>query len=414
MTNIKDICLVAKEAANSFMKISTEQKNAILAGIKEEIMSNVDKIYEYNRLDLIQAKENGRNDAFIDRLTLTDSRIRSMADGIDAIIKLTDPVGEIEQEYTLPNGLEVRKIRSPLGVIGIIYEARPNVTVDAAALCIKSSNAVILRGSKDAVNTNKYLVSLMKSVLTKQGFNQGLVGFIEGADRAFTQEMLKQEGLIDVVIPRGGEQLKKFVLEHAAMPVIASAGGNCHTYVESSCDKEMALKVVLNAKLNRPSVCNALETILCDRKMASEFLPICLKELQDRGVEIRGDNEVKQLFADTALINDEEYHKEYNDLIVKVKIVADIDEAIKHINYYGTNHSEAIITEDSDKAQRFAREVDAAAVYVNASTRFTDGFELGLGAEMGISTQKLHVRGPIGLKELTSLKYVVAGKGHVR
>ena len=208
MTNIKDICLAAKEAANSFMKISTEQKNAILAGIKEEIMSNVDKIYEYNRLDLIQAKENGRNDAFIDRLTLTDSRIRSMADGIDAIIKLTDPVGEIEQEYTLPNGLEVRKIRSPLGVIGIIYEARPNVTVDAAALCIKSSNAVILRGSKDAVNTNKYLVSLMKSVLTKQGFNQGLVGFIEGADRAFTQEMLKQEGLIDVVIPRGGEQLK--------------------------------------------------------------------------------------------------------------------------------------------------------------------------------------------------------------
>lgn len=414
MYTINEICAQAKNAANHFMSVTTEEKNFILKGIKDKIISNTDKLMEYNSKDIELAKESGRNSAFIDRLTLTPSRIKSMIDGIDAIISLPDAVGMVEEDYIIPNGMQVKKVRSPLGVIGIIYEARPNVTIDAAALCIKSSNAVILRGSKDAMNSNGYLVALMKEVLIQNGFNDGLIGFIEGADRAYTQEFLQQEGLIDVVIPRGGEELKKYVLKHATMPVIASSGGNCHTYVDSEADIEMAVKVVVNAKINRPSVCNALETILCNKAVADIFLPKCLTELQYKGVEIRGGQEVKKVFDDTVLCGDDEFYVEYNDLIVKVRIVDNIKEAITHINKYSTNHSEAIITQNKTKADIFVKEVDSAAVYVNASTRFTDGFELGLGAEMGISTQKLHVRGPIGLKELTSLKYVVIGNGHIR
>lgn len=414
LSAINEICKNAKKAANAFMSVSSEEKNLILKGIKEQIIINKDKIVEYNKKDIQKAKQNGRNSAFIDRLTFTDQRIKAMSDGIDAIIKLDDAVGMIEDEYTIANGMQVKKVRSPLGVIGIIYEARPNVTIDATALCIKSSNAVILRGSKDAMSSNSYLVSLMKDVLKQRGYDDSLVGFIEGADRSYTQEFLQQGSLIDVVIPRGGEALKKYVLKNATMPVIASSGGNCHTYVESSADIDMAIKVITNAKLDRPSVCNALETILCDRALAKEFLSKCLKELQNKNVEIRGNKEVKEIFSDTIIVNDEEFFVEYNDLIVKVKIVNNIEEAIAHINYYGTNHSEAIITQDNTKADMFTKQVDSAAVYVNASTRFTDGFKLGLGAEMGISTQKLHVRGPIGLKELTSLKYVVTGSGHIR
>lgn len=414
MNLIRDICKAAKKAANSFTQVSEEQKNKILLLIKDEIKKHKDQIMSYNQRDIQAAKKNGKNTAFIDRLTMTPERIAVMCDGLEAVAMLKDPVGEVEESYTLKNGLQVSKVRSPLGVVGIIYEARPNVTVDAAALCIKSSNAVILRGSKDAMTTNAYLVELMKGVLKRNGFDSNLIGFIDGESRERTKEFLRQGDYVDVIIPRGGEALKKFVLEWATMPVIASAGGNCHNYVESSADFDMAKTVIINAKLNRPSVCNALETLLCDRKIAKEFLPHCLSELKKLGVEIRGDKEVKQIFEDTIEVEESEFYKEYNDKIIKVKIVSGIDEAIEHINTYGTNHSEAILTKDMALAKRFTREVDSAAVYVNASTRFTDGFELGLGAEMGISTQKLHIRGPIGIKELTSLKFVISGNGQIR
>jgi glutamate-5-semialdehyde dehydrogenase len=411
---IRNICATAKQAANAFMSATTAQKNAILLGIKKEILANVESIMASNAKDIELAKDGGRDTAFIDRLTLNDKRIKAMCDGLDAVIALEDCVGTVAEKYTLPNGLNVSRVHSPLGVVGIIYEARPNVTVDAAALCIKSSNAVILRGSKDALNSNGFLVGLMKKVLTEQGADQALVGFIDGAERELTKTMLEQEGLIDVVIPRGGEALKKFVLTHARMPVIASAGGNCHTYVEKTADFKMAANVVLNAKIQRPSVCNAIETLLCDKAIAAEFLPICLKTLQNHGVEIRGTQSVKHIYAATKLIDSDEFYTEYNDMIIKVAIVQDIKEAINHINTFSTGHSDAIITHDAAQAERFAKEVDSAAVYINTSTRFTDGFELGLGAEMGISTQKLHVRGPIGLKELTSLKYVIRGEGQIR
>lgn len=411
---IRNICAAAKQAANAFMSATTAQKNAILLGIKKEILANVEGIMASNAKDIELAKDGGRDTAFIDRLTLNDKRIKAMCDGLDAVIALEDCVGTVAEKYTLPNGLNVSRVHSPLGVVGIIYEARPNVTVDAAALCIKSSNAVILRGSKDALNSNGFLVGLMKKVLTEQGADQALVGFIDGAERELTKTMLEQEGLIDVVIPRGGEALKKFVLTHARMPVIASAGGNCHTYVEKTADFKMAANVVLNAKIQRPSVCNAIETLLCDKAIAAEFLPICLKTLQNHGVEIRGTQSVKHIYAATKLIDSDEFYTEYNDMIIKVAIVQDIKEAINHINTFSTGHSDAIITHDAAQEERFAKEVDSAAVYINTSTRFTDGFELGLGAEMGISTQKLHVRGPIGLKELTSLKYVIRGEGQIR
>ncbi|MDD4316729.1 MAG: glutamate-5-semialdehyde dehydrogenase [Clostridia bacterium] len=347
---VKDICFAAKQAANAFMNVSAAQKNGILEGIKQQILSNVSSIIKHNAVDIALAQGAGRNAAFIDRLTLNDKRIRAMCDGLDAVVALEDAVGKAEEEYLLPSGLNVKKVRSPLGVIGIIYEARPNVTVDAAALCIKSSNGVILRGSKDALNSNRYLVSLMKKVLAEQGFDAALVGFIDGADRALTQEMLSQEGLIDVVIPRGGEELKKFVLQHAAMPVIASSGGNCHAYVEKTADFDMATKIVVNAKIQRPSVCNALETLLCDKDIAAEFLPNCLAELHSLGVEIRGTEEVKSVYPATKVIGAEEFYTEYNDMIIKTAIVGGIDEAIRHINTYSTNHSEAIITRDERKA----------------------------------------------------------------
>lgn len=412
--NVKEICLGVKRSVNLFAKATEDDKNGILRLFAEDIKAHKKEILAENAKDTALAAENGKSATFIDRLTLNDARIEGMCGGIDAVTALPDPVGAVDERYTLSNGLNVEKVRAPLGVIGIIYEARPNVTVDAAILCIKSSNGVVLRGSKDALNSNRYLAFLMKNALEKCGFDRSLIGFIDGADRELTKEMLKQEGLIDVIIPRGGEELKKFVLSNALMPVIASAGGNCHTYVEKSADKDMALNIILNAKLSRPSVCNALETILCDREIAAEFLPVCLDALKKSGVEIRGTEEVKKIYPQVAVVDENEFFTEYENLTIKVKVVSGIDEAAAHINFYGTNHSDAVITSDAKIADRFSREVDSAAVYINASTRFTDGFELGLGAEMGISTQKLHVRGPIGLKELTSLKYVVRGNGQIR
>ena len=414
MSFVTDICEKTKLAANKFAGADTATKNAALLRAKELLLEKEDDILAANAEDIKKAEEGGRNAAFIDRLRLTPARIRQMCDGIDAIVALPDPVGEVTEHYTLPNGLDVKKVRAPLGVIGIIFEARPNVALDAGALCVKSGNGVILRGSRDSVKSVSAITACMKRALEEKGIDPCVVGLIESMDREATAEMLRQDKYIDVVIPRGGEALKKVVLENAAMPVIASAGGNCHTYVAPSADFDMAMTVILNAKTNRPSTCNALETILADRKIARDFLPGMLALLKKNGVEIRGTREVKEIYPDCVEVGEEEFTREYDNMIIKVAIVDGLTEAIDHINKYGTNHSDAIITEDKEEAARFAREVDSSAVYVNASTRFTDGFELGLGAEMGISTQKLHVRGPVGLRELTSVKYVVTGNGQVR
>ena len=412
--DVEALCAKTKKVSNAFLSVSTEKKNELLSAIKKIIIAGVEELKKVNAIDVEEGKKSGMNPAFADRLLLTDGRIKSMCDGIDDVIALPDYVGKVEESYTLKNGLEVKKVHAPLGVVGIIYESRPNVTVDAAVLCIKSGNGVILKGGKEAINSNRKLVEFMQKAFTECGISPDIIGFIDSTDRDKTLDMLHAGTYIDVVIPRGGEKLKKFVLKEAAMPVIASSGGNCHIYVEKSADYGMAMKIIENAKISRPSVCNAAETLLVDKAVAETFLPQCLKMLTEKGVEIRGTSEVQALYAGTKIIGEAEFYTEYNDLIIKVKIVSGIDEAIEHINRYGTNHSEAIVTSSEDAAEKFSTEVDAGCVYVNASTRFTDGFELGLGAEMGISTQKLHVRGPIGLKELTSVKYVIKGNGQIR
>ncbi len=414
MFDVEKVCREAKDAANRFSSVSEEKKNELLTAIKNSVWDNRNAIIAINGQDIEEAEKSGLASALIDRLTLNEKRIETMCKGIDDIIALPDYVGKVEEEYTLKNGLQVKKVHAPLGVVGIIYEARPNVTVDAAALCIKSGNAVILKGGKEAIHTNRFLAMLMKQAFFSLGLSDELIGFIDGTERELTAKMLSLGEYIDVVIPRGGEKLKKYVLSAATMPVIASSGGNCHVYVEKTADQEMALNIVQNAKLSRPSVCNACETLLVDREIAADFLPKCLTMLSKQGVEIRGKEEIKPYFENVVLVDDDEFYVEYIDKKIKVKIVSGVDEAIDHINRYNTKHSEAIVTKDPLAAEKFTKTVDAGCVYVNASTRFTDGFELGLGAEMGISTQKLHVRGPIGLKELTSVKYVVTGSGQIR
>ena len=411
---VEKICKGAKEASVALASASTSVKNAVLNKAKELIFAKTAEILAANAKDIEKARQIGRNAAFIDRLALTEARIQGIGEGLDAVAALGDPVGEVVEHYTLKNGLDVKKVRAPLGVIGIIFEARPNVSVDAAALCIKSGNGVVLRGSRDSAESVKILVDCMKEALKISGLPEEIVGLIDPEDRAAVAEMLSYDKYVDVAIPRGGNALKKVVLENATMPVIASAGGNCHTYVAADADLNMAVSVILNAKTNRPSTCNALETVLVERSAAAKFLPPILEALQAAGVEIRGTAEVKSIFPDCIEVGEDEFSKEYDDMIIKVKVVRDLTEAIEHINKYGTNHSDAILTSDPAKAERFSQEVDSGAIYINASTRFTDGFELGLGAEMGISTQKLHVRGPIGLKELTSVKYVVTGNGQLR
>ncbi len=411
--SVIELCSFAKGAANRFLSASTDVKNRILSSLADIIDANRAEILAANKRDLVRAADNGRNAAFLDRLALNNQRIDLINEGLFAIIALPDPSGEVTESYDLPNGLNVKKVRAPLGVVGIIFEARPNVAVDAAALCIKSGNGVILRGSRDSSESVACLVKFIKQALDENQISQELVTLIEGEDRALTAEMLTQDKYIDVVIPRGGESLKKTVFEHAKMPVIASAGGNCHIYIASSANKDKAEKIVLNAKTNRPSTCNAAETLLFDRKADRELIKSVLATLRDAGVELRGTAEVNEVYP-VSVIEDAEFYQEYENLIIKAKFVDGVTEAAEHINKYGTNHSEAIITEDALEGELFQRLVDSAAVYVNASTRFTDGFELGLGAEMGISTQKLHVRGPIGLKELTGIKYVITGDGQVR
>lgn len=404
----------AKKASYQLSNISTIIKDNALQAIADELIKNEDKILEANNKDLTNAKEKGISGALLDRLTLNNKRISSMAEGVLQIKSLPDPIGEVISMWKRPNNLTIGQKRVPLGVIGIIYEARPNVTVDAAALCLKAGNAVILRGGSEAIHSNRTIVEIMNEAAIKAGLPEGSIQLIEDTRRETAVEMMKLNKYIDVLIPRGGAGLIQTVVNNSTVPVIETGVGNCHVYVDDECDQEMAEKIVINAKTSRPGVCNAAETLLVSRKIAQEFLPKVLSSLRKLNVEIRGCEEVQKIFPDVVPATEEDWYKEYLDYIIAVKVVDDIDHAIEHINKYGTRHSEAIVTTNYNKSQQFLQEVDAAAVYVNASTRFTDGFEFGFGAEIGISTQKLHARGPMGLKELTTIKYIIFGSGQVR
>lgn len=410
---VEEICQKAQKASYILASYTAEQKNAMLNAIANALSVCREKIKAQNEIDIEQAKID-KDAVFIDRLMLTDARIDTMIEGVKQVVSLPDPVGEVVEKWTNAIGLNFTKVRAPLGVVGIIYEARPNVTIDAAALCLKSGNSVVLRGSKGAINSNRALYEVMRDAIKEAGFDSDAVGFIDDTSRESSRELLLQDKFVDVVIPRGGEGLKHFVLDNATMPVIASAGGNCHIYVEKTADFDMALNIVFNAKTQRPSVCNAAEHLICDRAIAKEFLPLCFKKLQEKNVEIIGDSEAKAILPEIGLMTDEDYATEFFAYKMSFAVVDGVEEAVDMINKYSTKHSEAIVSEDKFSQEYFKKNVDAACVYVNASTRFTDGFEFGLGAEMGISTQKLHARGPIALKELTSVKYTIEGNGQIR
>ena len=414
MSELIEKCELARNASFALARVNTITKNNALSAIADALISNADKIIEANKLDLSNAENNGMAKAMLDRLTLTKERITDIAEGVRQVAALNDPIGEVINMQKRPNGLLIGKKRVPLGVIAIIYEARPNVTADAAALCLKTSNACILRGGSEAINSNTAIMKIMQNAAYSAGIPEGTLNIIEDTSRETATRLMKMNGYVDVLIPRGGKGLIKSVVENATVPVIETAAGNCHVYVDGDADLDMARDIVINAKVQPPSVCNAAETLLIDKKIADKFVPVIFKALKEKNVEIRADKQAKNIFPDVLDVTDEDYYTEYNDYIIAVKIVDGIDEAIEHINKYNTKHSEAIVTNNYEKSQQFLNEVDAAAVYVNASTRFTDGFEFGFGAEIGISTQKMHARGPMGLEALTSVKYIIYGSGQVR
>jgi len=398
----------AKRASASLAQLSTEQKNLLLAEMANAIEANSAKILLANAADLEQAKV---SEAMRDRLLLDRKRISEMASAVGDVRALPDPVGEIIEEWTRPNGLLIRKVRVPLGVVGIVYESRPNVTVDAAVLAFKAGNAVVLRGGKEAARTNQALAETLAGV---PGVPPGAIELLDSTTRATVQELITARGLVDVIVPRGGPALISHVIENALVPAIETGAGNCHIFVDEFADLEMASRIVMNAKIQRPSVCNAAEKLIVHRAIAKSFVPEILKRLLEAGVEVRGDDEARKLAPGIQKATEEDWSEEYLRLCLAVTIVAGVDEAIAHINRYSTKHSETIVTGNDDNARKFLDGVDSAAVYWNASTRFTDGGEFGLGAEMGISTQKLHCRGPFALRELTSSKYQIFGSGQVR
>lgn len=405
----------AKDASYELMNISTTKKNLALKKIAYNLVAHTAEIIKQNELDIKNYIDKGMSKQMADRLMLNEDRIKAMSDGVMQIADLEDPVGEIISMKKRPNGLMIGQKRVPMGVIGIIYESRPNVTVDAAVLCLKSSNAVMLRGSGDAINSNKVLVKIMKASLEEAGISQGAIELVEDTSRETATQFMKLNQYLDVLIPRGGATLIKAALDNATVPVIETGTGNCHVYVDEFADIEMAYNILINAKTSRTSVCNACESLLVHKAIKDSFLIEAVKKLKEKDVEVRGCIEtVNMCGSDVIPATEEDFGREFLDLIISVKVVDSIDEAIKHINTYGTGHSEAIVTESYSSSQRFLNEVDAAAVYVNASTRFTDGFEFGFGAEIGISTQKMHARGPMGLKELTTTKYIIYGNGQVR
>ncbi len=405
---------LAKTASYQLATLSTEIKNQALLAIANALRSETAFLLAENEKDLAQGRESGMNQGLLDRLALTEARIEAMAKGIEQIAALPDPIGEALSETIRPNGLKITKVRVPLGVIGIIYEARPNVTADAAGLCIKSGNAVILRGGKEALCSNRAIVQVMQNAGYGAGLPFGCINLIENTSRESATGLMRLNEYLDVIIPRGGAGLIRAVVENATVPAIETGTGNCHVYVDASADLSMAKRIVINAKTQRPSVCNAEEKLLVHQDVAKEFLPDMLQTLADLGVSIVGDAKVCTLFPSAALATEEDWSTEYLDLKIGVKIAENLEDAISHINRYNSRHSEAIITQDAKAAEKFQNEIDAAAVYVNASTRFTDGFEFGFGAEIGISTQKIHARGPMGLAELTSSKYVICGDGQIR
>jgi len=414
MEDIIEKACLAKKAGIVLSKADTVQKNKCLRHMMDAIAEDTGYILNENQKDMAAGRSKGMSEAMLDRLLLDKKRLKAIIEGLGQLIALKDPVGEVISMNKMPNGLLIGQTRVPLGVIGIIYEARPNVTVDAASLCIKSGNAVILRGGSEAVNSNIALVKSLRKALAASGLPEDSISIIEDTSRETAIRFMKLNEYIDVLIPRGGAGLIKSAVENATIPVIQTGTGNCHVYVDSCGDLDMAEKIVINAKVSRPGVCNAEEKLLVHKDVADEFIPRIVKSLRENGVEVRGCEKTVKLSAEVKPAEDIDWYTEYLDYIIAVKIVDSIDEAIEHINRYGTKHSEAIVTENYSNSRRFLAEVDAAAVYINASTRFTDGFEFGLGAEIGISTQKLHARGPMGLKELTSTKYVIYGNGQVR
>lgn len=415
MNYMEELGRKARAAKGKLACAATGEKNALLEKIAAKLLERSAQILQENEKDVEAARVNGVKDSMIDRLRLTGERIQGIADACMQLIALEDPVGEVIQGSTRPNGMKITKVRVPMGVIGIIYESRPNVTVDAAALCIKSGNAAILRGGKDAIHSNKILMDTMREAVKEAGFPEDIIQLVEDTSREVSTQMMKANGLIDVLIPRGGAGLIQAVVQNATVPVIETGTGNCHIYVDESADLEMAVAITNNGKTQRPGVCNALETCLVHSSVAERFLPMLQDKWAEHPVEIRGCERTKAILGEqVAAATEEDYATEFLDDIISVKVVDSLEEAIAHIEKYSTGHSECIITESYRAASRFQQEVDSACVYVNCSTRFTDGGEFGLGAEIGISTQKLHARGPMGLREMTTMKYLISGEGQIR
>lgn len=411
---LEQLCKKAAAAKYELQAMSTEAKNAILLQCADVLESCKEEILKANKRDMENAVEKGMPQGLQDRLCLTESRIEAMADGLRQIAELPDPVGELMDSFTRPNGLRIEKRRVPIGVIGIIYEARPNVTADAFGLCFKSGNVVILKGGSDALHSNRKIVEVLKETMTENGVSADVLGLIEDTGRETTAAFMKMNRYVNLLIPRGGAGLIKSVVENSTIPVIETGTGNCHVYVDEEADIDMAISIIMNAKTQRIGVCNACESLVIHEKIKDRLLPKLAEKLREKQVEIRGDEHVCKVIPESIPAMEEDYGREYLDYIISIKTVSSLDEAIHHINRYNTGHSETIVTSDMEHGERFLKEVDAACVYVNASTRFTDGFEFGFGAEIGISTQMLHARGPMGLRELTSYKYMIHGDGQIR
>lgn len=414
MYNLEEIGKRAVDAKYVLQMLPTVKKDEALKAVADALLERSKEILEANEKDLVIAEDNGMHEGMLDRLKLTPERIEAMSQGLVQIAGLTDPLGEVLDRFNRPNGLQITKIRVPLGVVGIIYESRPNVTADAFGLCFKTGNAVILKGGKDAINSNIAITDVIRGALAKEGITEDAIQLITDNDRSVTNEFMKMNKYIDVLIPRGGAGLIRAVVENSTVPVIETGSGNCHIYIDDAADIMKIILIVMNAKIQRIGVCNACESLVIHEKIVDKVLPALGKALREKNVEIRGDEKVQKVLPNCMPASDEDYGTEYLDYIISIKTVSSIEEAIEHINRYSTGHSEAIITENDEHAQMFLHGIDSACVYVNASTRFTDGFEFGFGAEIGISTQKLHARGPMGLKELTTYKYGIIGNGQIR
>lgn len=414
MNYLEELGEKAARAKYELQKLTTGQKDAALEAVAKAFLARKQEMLAANEKDLKVGEENGMHPGLLDRLRLTEARIQAMADGLIAIAELPDPLGEVLERFERPNGLRITKIRVPFGVIGIIYESRPNVTADAFGLCFKTGNAVILKGGKDAIHSNIAISDMIRESLAEEGIPQDAIQLIADTDRQITNDFMKMNRYVDVLIPRGGAGLIRAVVENSTIPVIETGTGNCHIYIDEDADMEKAVPIIINAKTQRIGVCNSCESLVVHEKIADKILPALGKALADKHVEMRGDEKAKALIPGCLTATEEDYGTEYLDYIISVKTAASLEEAIAHINRYTTRHSDAIITENKEHARIFLQSIDSACVYVNASTRFTDGFEFGFGAEIGISTQKLHARGPMGLKELTTYKYTIIGDGQVR